>query len=186
MSAEMATSPASFAGLRDCELGEVDGNDNTSVALFWLRNWRFRERRAALLVTSTFTVACRPTARRARNTKRSSVSSLNPATFFCRITKSFSLASSLAPAANRWRGTKANRRAESRASRPLYTVLSLGFGRRRFLLVRSRCCLLFGAGGVRMPGLGQQEHLLLGDARLVLVVGANDALHQMMADHVGF
>ncbi len=33
---------------------------------------------------------------------------------------------------------------------------------------------------------GQQEHLLLGNARLVLVIGTHDALHQMVTHHVAF
>jgi len=33
---------------------------------------------------------------------------------------------------------------------------------------------------------GQQQHLLLGDVRLMLVIGADDALHQVMTHNVGF
>src|ERR1019366_8496463 len=167
MSAEMATSPASLDPLRDSEAGKVDGNDSTSVALSWLRNCRFSARTAALLVTSTFTVPRRPTAFRARNTKRSSMSWFNPATCFSRITKLFSTTFSLQHAAQNQTGGP-----EPRPSHPTCTALSLRFGGRRLLLVhsrfvRSRCRLLFGARRVSMPGLGQQQRLLLGHARLV-------------------
>ena len=79
MSAEMAISPTRQALLGGRSTGRVKGNDSTSVALFLLRNWRFSERIAALLVTRTFTVPRNPAARRARSTKRSSALSLRAA-----------------------------------------------------------------------------------------------------------
>ena len=124
MSAEIATSPASFGRLLDFDPTEVDGNESTSVALFFPRNWLFSERTAALDVTSTFTGPLRPAARRARNTKRSSVSALSPAIFFCRITNSFSPPSRSFEGKIKC-GTKANRRAESRPSRSMVTAYPL-------------------------------------------------------------
>src|SRR5260370_34857710 len=183
MSAEMAISPASLGRLRDSEVGEVNGNDNTSVALFWLRNWRFNERTAALLVSSTFTWPGTPTAFRARNTKRLSASSFNPATFFCRITKSLSLNSSLVPALQ---PRKRKQEGPVAALPPDVYGLSLGFRRRRLLFVGSSRRLFFDARCVSMPGFGQQEHLLLADARLVLAVGADDAPPQGMPHPVCF
>ena len=85
----MATSPAGLLRFRDWKPVESQGNDSTSVALFFPRNRWFSERTAALDVTSTFTVSRRPTARRARKTNRSNVPSFSPATFFCKITKFF-------------------------------------------------------------------------------------------------
>src|SRR5580704_10711 len=90
MSAEMATSPATFADWRGSDRDETKGNDSTSVGLFCLRNWRFSERTAALPVTSTFTCPRTPTALRTRSTKFRRAFSVNPATFFFRITNLFS------------------------------------------------------------------------------------------------
>ncbi len=63
-----------------------EGNDSTSVALFFPRNCRFKDCTAALLVTRTFTVPWSLAARRARRAKRSSATSLSPAIRFCRMT----------------------------------------------------------------------------------------------------
>ena len=99
ISAEIAMSPASatlapgrnfFADLAGFEFVTSErtgdaGNDSTSVALSCVRNRRFNARTAALVVTSTLTPPLSPAARRARNTKRSRASLLNPATLLCRM-----------------------------------------------------------------------------------------------------
>jgi hypothetical protein len=87
ISAEIAISPA--MAKRDWpfdgEFSVEDGNDNTSVALFFPRNWRFKARTAVLLVTKTFATPRKPAARRARSTKRSSDPWVSAATVFCRM-----------------------------------------------------------------------------------------------------
>src|ERR1700690_306865 len=84
MSAEIATSPATRLACR--RVAGVAGNDSTSVGLFAPRNRWLRDRNSALLVTRTSTGLRSRTARRARNTNRSSVDELNPAIFLRRIT----------------------------------------------------------------------------------------------------
>jgi len=84
ISAETARSPASCFALARFIRGS--GNDNTSVGLSFPRNRKLSERSSWLLVTSTFTVPRKRTARLARNKKRSSVDGLSPAILFRRIT----------------------------------------------------------------------------------------------------
>src|SRR4029077_7480875 len=81
MSAEIATSPANPFAAR-C----AGGNDNTSVGVSLPRKRWFRLRNSRLVVTSTVTLPRSPALRLARVTKRSSVSSVNPGTRFCRMT----------------------------------------------------------------------------------------------------
>src|SRR5258708_15197027 len=162
ISTEIATSPAT------CFLLEVaagrDGNDRTSVALSVPRNCRLRDRNSELFVISTFTVSRKGLAFLAGNTKRSSVEGLSPAILFRKIITFFP------------------------AFFPAFTNGPL-FSRSRGSIACARRALRFGflhslALGTLSPR--QQQHLLFGHECLVLVIGANNALHQVMSHHIGF
>ena len=100
------------------------GNDSTSVALSAPRNRRLSDFNSELLVTSTFTVSRKWTARLARSTNRSSVDELNPAILFRRITKRItnSLPTRLLIAAR-----KINRRARFQPSLQFAILFCRGF-----------------------------------------------------------
>src|SRR6266851_863854 len=166
ISTEIATSPAT------CFLLEVaagrDGNDRTSVALSFPRNCRLRDRNSELFVISTVTVSRKGMAFLARNTKRSSVDGLSPAILFRKIITLFPVFSP--------------------AFFPAFSHCPL-FSRSRGSIACARRALRFGA--LHSLALGtlsprQQQHLLFGHECLVLVIGANNALHQVMSHHIGF
>jgi len=181
MSAEIANSPAKRLFSR---LGS-EGNDNTSVGLSALRNWRLRDRISALPVTSTFTVCLSRTDRLARNTKRSSVAALMPAILFRKITN-------LSSTPLRWQflivyiradSAPTNKRAPNSALFPakLYSpMLSSGLVESSGLFVSEP--LTPPASTFSRP---KAAAFVLGDVGFMFVIGADDALHQMMTDHIG-
>src|SRR5271165_71791 len=161
MSAQIAISPAGsgFAESAPTAGGSAEGKESTSVDLLCPRKLRFSDRIALPSLTSTFTLPRKPAARRARTTNRASEFSLRPGTFFCRITNYV-----VAP-----------------------SPLKLLTGKSGSSLIGRGLVIFFDGDGrcVGISRLGQQEHLLLG-SRFMLVVGANNALHQVVAHHVGF
>src|ERR1700691_389260 len=155
ISAEMATSPANGFFWP----GSL-GNESTSVGLSCQRKRRFRDFISALVVIRPLSAPVNPAAWRARPTKRSSASSVRSATRFWKMTNCLPLVSS-------WT------RIRARIFRLIGHVRLVGRRQRRRLRSRWRHWLRF-----------EQRQLLFRQSHLVLVVGANNPLHQMMANYV--
>src|SRR5579864_2207476 len=160
ISTETAMSPAKPS------LNGGGGNERTSVARFSSRKRTFNALISRLPVTSTVIRPRKPAVLQARAAKRSSACSLTPAT------RRFKMMV----------GRIRKRKKEGYCScPPLTAILFLGFAQAwGALWLNGRTV------SVRRPLTLEQLHLLFRNSRLVLVVSTDNALHQMMAHHVGF